>query len=293
MPHPTDPTTHVIPNGAGRFSPAASLPAKWQACAVRNLSSLRPLCSDLRALCVKSFSALLFFAAAIPLIGCSRQSSRDPSALTFLIESNPTNLDPRYATDGQSQHIDALLFSSLLERDEQMNLHGDLAESWELPDPLTYIFHLRRNVKFHDGRPLTAQDVKATFDYILNPANRSPKRGAFRMVTSIEAPDPATVIFRLNAPFASFTTSLIRPAVGIVPRDAGADFSRPPVGSGPFRFVSQSQDDEVVLERNPDYFRLPRSDSGGGRQFPVSASASSPTPSSAPSNCAKAPPTSR
>jgi len=144
-----------------------------------------------------------------------------------------------------------------------MNLHSDLAGSWELPDPLTYIFHLRRDVKFHDRRPVTSQDVKATFDSILNPANRSPKRGAFRMVTSIEAPDPTTVIFHLNAPFASFTTSLVRPAVGIIPRDAGADFSRPPVGSGPFRFVSQSQDDEVVLERNADYFRLPRSDSGG------------------------------
>src|SRR5712671_3996212 len=224
----------------------------------------RPPCSALRALGAKSFSSLLVIAASITPIGCSRQIPSDPSSLTFLIESNPTNLDPRYATDAQSQHLDGLLFSSLLERDEQMNLHSDLAESWELPDPLTYIFHLRRNVKFHDGRPLTAQDVRATFDYILNPANRSPKRGAFRMVTSIEAPDPTTVIFHLNAPFSSFTTSLIRPAVGIVPRGAGADFSRPPVGSGPFRFVSQSQDDEVVLERNPDYFRLPRSDSGGG-----------------------------
>src|SRR6266851_4950393 len=213
------------------------------------------------------FISLLFCFITSFLPGCSRQSSRDPSALTFLIESNPTNLDPRYATDAQSQHLDGLLFSSLLERDEQMNLHSDLAESWELPNPLTYIFHLRRNVKFHDGRPLTAQDVKATFDSILNPANRSPKRGAFRMVTSIEAPDPTTVIFHLNAPFASFTTSLVRPAVGIIPRDAGPDFSRHPIGSGPFRFVSQSQDDEVVLERNPDYFRSPRDDSGGAARF--------------------------
>src|SRR6266852_7232213 len=205
---------------------------------------------------------LCFITSFLP--GCSHSNHPDPHSLTFLIESNPTNLDPRFATDAQSQHLDGLLFSSVLERDEQMNLHADLAESWELPDPLTYVFHLRPGVHFHDGRPVTSADVKATFDYILNPANHSPKRGAFRMVTSIEAPDPATVIFHLNAPFASFTTSLVRPAVGIVPRDAGADFSRHPIGSGPFRFVSQSQDDEVALERNPDYFRLPRSDSGGG-----------------------------
>lgn len=222
-------------------------------------NSPRTLClpaqagSALRVLCVKSFSWLLVLAAVF-LAACS-QSHTDPSSLTFLIESNPANLDPRFATDAQSQRIDGLLFSSLLERDEQMNLHVDLAESWNLPDPLTYVFHLRRDVKFHDGRPLTSADVKATFDSILNPANHSPKRGAFRMVTSIEAPDPATVIFHINAPFASFTTSLVRPAVGIVPRDAPADFSRHPVGSGPFRFVSQSQDDEVLLDRNPDYFR--------------------------------------
>src|SRR5713226_1200478 len=126
---------------------------------------------------------LCFITSFLP--GCSHSNHPDPSSLTFLIESNPANLDPRFATDAQSQHLDGLLFSSVLERDEQMNLHADLAESWELPDPLTYVFHLRPGVRFHDGRPVNSADVKATFDYILNPANHSPKRGAFRMVTSI------------------------------------------------------------------------------------------------------------
>ena len=184
---------------------------------------------------------------------CSSNASTNPNTLTFLLESNPTNLDPRFATDAFSQRIDGLLFSSLLVRDAQMNLHGDLAESWETPDPLTWIFHLRKDVQFNDGRPVTSADVKATFDFIRTPGNKSAKRGAFRLVTSIDAPDAATVIFHLKEPYASFSINLVRPTTCIVPANPGADFGRKLTGSGPFQFVSQSQDDEVIIERNPKF----------------------------------------
>ena len=190
----------------------------------------------------------------ISVAGCSHTAKADRSAVTLLIESNPTNLDPRFATDGQSQHLDGLIFSSLVARDEQMNLCGDLAESWDTPDPLTYIFHLRPGVRFHDGSAVTAADVKATFDFILNAANHSAKRGAFRMVASIEAPDARTVIFHLKEAYASFLWNISRPAIGIVPASAATNLSRGLIGSGPFRLVSQAQDDEVVLAANADYF---------------------------------------
>ncbi len=190
----------------------------------------------------------------IAIAGCSGGARAERGEVVLLIESNPANLDPRFATDGQSQHLDGLIFSSLVARDEQMNLQPDLAERWETPDALTYIFHLRRGVRFHDGSAVTAADVKATFDFVLNSANRSPKRGGFRMIASVEARDANTVVFHLNGPYASFLWSVSRPAIGIVPANAGADFSRRLIGSGPFKFVSQAQDDEVALAANADYF---------------------------------------
>src|SRR5712692_863409 len=98
------------------------------------------------------------------LFGCSRGERTEPGVVNFLIETMPTNLDPRIGTDSQSEKIDSLIFSSLLELDEQRNVHAELAEKWEMPDSVTYVFHLRSGVKFHDGRALTSADVKYTFD---------------------------------------------------------------------------------------------------------------------------------
>ena len=165
-------------------------------------------------------------------------------SVVLLIESNPANLDPRFATDGQSQHLDGLIFSSLVARDEQMNLRGDLAETWETPDPLTYVFHLRRGVRFHDGSAVTAADVKATFDFVLNGGESFAKARRISNDCERGGAGCGTVIFHLKAPYASFLWSVSRPAIGIVPANAGADFSRRLIGSGPFRFVSQAQDDK-------------------------------------------------
>ena len=154
--------------------------------------------------------------ASLVLASCGHSRRHHPNALVLLIESNPANLDPRFATDAQSQHLDGLLFSSLVARDNQMALHGDLAESWETPDPLTYVFHLKQNVTFHDGSALTSADVKFTIDYIQDIANHSPKRGNFASVASVATPDPATVVVHLKEPDASFLWNLCRGAIGIV-----------------------------------------------------------------------------
>lgn len=193
--------------------------------------------------------------ACIAAASCSRNHSLgEPGTVTFLIEAMPTNLDPRIGTDAQSEHLDGLIFSSLLAHDAQMNIVPDLAERWEAPDALTYVFHLRHGVKFQDGRFLTSADVKFTFDSILSGSVKTPKRGAFQMVMSLEAPDDATVVFHLREPYASFLWNLTRPGIGIVPRDSGREVSQHPIGTGPFCFVGMKTDEEVILERNPDYF---------------------------------------
>jgi peptide/nickel transport system substrate-binding protein len=194
-------------------------------------------------------------ACALIAAGCSsNRAAEEPGTVNFLIESMPANLDPRIGTDAQSQHLDGLIFDSLLAHDAQMNIVADLAEHWEARDPLTYVFHLRPDVKFHDGRPLTSADVKFTFDSILGGTVKTPKRGAFRMVTSIEAPDDSTVVFHLREPYASFLWNLTKPGVGIVPRGSGPEIAQKPIGTGPFQFVNLIADQEIVLQRNSSYF---------------------------------------
>src|ERR1700726_2598063 len=136
---------------------------------------------------------------ALPLVlfllaGC-RSAKRNSNTIVFLIDSSPANLDPRVGTDAQSEHIDELLFDGLVARDRNFHFTPALAESWDQPDPRTLIFHLRNNVHFHDGRPLSSRDVAWTIDSMRNGTVISPKAATYASVDSIAAPDPRTVVF--------------------------------------------------------------------------------------------------
>jgi peptide/nickel transport system substrate-binding protein len=205
-----------------------------------------------RALVSKSRFWLLLLLFLFPLLSCGGKAS--PNTLVMIIESSPTNLDPRVGLDYASERIDQLIFDDLLDRDEHLNIKSALAESWEIPDPLTYIFHLHHGVRFHDGRPLTSRDVKWTFDSLLQGNIRSTKAAVYRFVDHIDAPDDYTVVFHLKEPFATLLWNLSDGAIGIVPYGSGTEISQHPIGSGPFRFVSAEQDKDVIIERNEGYW---------------------------------------
>jgi len=201
---------------------------------------------------LRIFATGLLFAGLFPTLSCS--SKPDPDTLVMIIESSPTNLDPRIGIDAWSERIDNLIFDDLLSRGNDLNVAPGLAEKWEAADPLTYVFHIHRGVTFHDGRSLTSKDVKWTFDSLLQGKIRSTKSAVYKYVDHIDAPDETTVIFHLREPDSTLLWNLSDGAIGVVPYGSGDEITLHPIGSGPFKFVSAETDREVILERNDQYW---------------------------------------
>jgi peptide/nickel transport system substrate-binding protein len=170
------------------------------------------------------------------------------------IESNPLQLDPRYATDANSVRIGGLIYNALLRADENSRLQPELAEDWQQLDAQTYIFDLRKHVRFHDGAPLTAADVKFTYESMQQARNLSPKRALLMPLEAIDQLGPYRLRFRLAAPHAPFPEQF---TIGIVPAGSTADAgssATPPVGSGPFILESLQSGEAVTLKANPSYW---------------------------------------
>jgi peptide/nickel transport system substrate-binding protein len=188
------------------------------------------------------------------LSACARTETHEPGTVTFALDEAPQNLDPRIGIDASSERLIQLLFSSLVKRNRDFTVEPDLALKWEIPNPTTYIFHLRDDAVFHDGRKVTARDVVYTFRSLLDGSVKSTKTGTYRLVQSVEAPDDRTVVFKLKEPFAPFLWNLTRGGVGIIPEGSPPNVATNPIGSGAFKFVRYIPDGEVVIERNDAYY---------------------------------------
>ena len=199
-----------------------------------------------------AFCLFLSIVLVLPLAGCRRGG--EPGTLVIAIEVAPRGFDPRFSTTFQtSARIMQLIFDTLVVKNEKFEFVPSLAERFEeSEDHKTFTFHLRADATFHNGKPLTSADVKYTFDSLLSPALKSPIRGAVDKISSIDAPDPLTVIFHAREPFYSFIGNL--PAIGIIPEGAGTEMISAPVGSGPYRFVSYQEGSAVQLEANSSYW---------------------------------------
>jgi len=194
----------------------------------------------------------LLFAGALGLAGCRQGGA--PDTLVVAIEQAPRGFDPRFSTTNvASARIMQLIYDTLLVKNEHFEFVPSLADRFEeTPDHLTFTFHLRDGVSFHDGRPLTSKDVKYTFESILAPETRSPIRAALDKLSSIEAPDPLTIVFHAREPFYTFIGNL--PAIGIIPEGADETNINAPVGSGPYKFISYTEGQPITLAANPVYW---------------------------------------
>lgn len=203
----------------------------------------------IRSLCAAALALLL-----LPLAACSGRQ-QDVNTLRFLIESSPNNLDLRQGTDAQSERVGGLIYDALAKKDSHFVLQPWLASRWERPDPLTWIFHIRSGVRFHDGKPLTADDVAWSIKSMIDGTLITAKGGAaLADISSVVASGPLTVTVRTKQPEASLLFDLSDGLFGVAEKGAGRDEGLHPVGTGPFEFVSQMQDKEVVLQRNANYW---------------------------------------
>jgi peptide/nickel transport system substrate-binding protein len=194
-------------------------------------------------------------AAALPaLLKPARAAEEAVLRVAFAVQ--PATLDPqKMRVGGVDYNYVYNCFSRLTTQDPKLQVGPDLATSWDAAEDLkTWTFHLRSGVKFHNGKPLDANDVVFTFKRILDKDTGSVLRVNFGIVESIEAVDPLTVRFNLSIPYSDLPAAVAAYQAAIVSESVVDTLTTHPIGTGPYRFVEYRPGDQLVMERNPDYF---------------------------------------
>ena len=196
---------------------------------------------------------------ALPQISLAAEAPKRGGVLRISVDQGAAVIHPLLARVNPEYLITELLYSNLTRLKPDMAVEPDLALSWQHAAGLTeWTFKLRPNVSFHDGSPLTADDVVATFKAILDPKTASPARTNVGPIRDVAAVDAATVKFTLCGFFADFPVALAYTNARIVPAKVIASdlasLATKANGSGPFRLVSYEPDRKIVVERNPAYY---------------------------------------
>src|SRR6266516_1362200 len=169
---------------------------------------------------VISIGALM---AVVPGAGPAAETPRRGGVLLAAIAADAPSLDPHQEQTFATIELVAPLYSTLIQIDplSYPKIIGDVATEWKIaPDGLAYTFKLHQGIRFHDGSPLTAADVKATYDKVVFPPEgvRSIRKNAYAAIASIDAPDSSTVVFKLKFPSASLLGNLASPWNVIYPK---------------------------------------------------------------------------
>jgi len=175
--------------------------------------------------------------------------------LTVAVPAEPATLDPHKSSNRYNYTFNSNMFEGLYIRNDKAELVPGLAESVSVtPDGLTYTFKLRKGVKFHDGSAMTADDVKFSMDRAINPATKNPLLAYIKTIDRVDIVNPETVAVKLKERDAIFLKKLAF-AGWIIPKNyfqtAGEDgFAKKPMGTGPFKFVSRSINEQILMEAN-------------------------------------------
>ena len=182
--------------------------------------------------------------------------------LVTAFSADPGGFDPARGPSGMSHVVIEQVYSTLLNLDENAKPYAGIAESWsQTEDGLSWTFTLREGLTFHNGEPLTAEDVVYSFERILAPDSGYAYSSQIETISEVVALDDLTVEFRLNRVTGPFEIYMAFPGSSIVPKDlveSGWDLNAEPVGSGPFKFISYTPRDSIVFEKNEDYYEKGR-----------------------------------
>lgn len=205
---------------------------------------------------MKRLAVLILAVLCMMLAGCGNAGQESDASVLVYGSGDYTRINPAMDEHGE---INALLFDGLTDHDGDGQIVPRLAERWDYdPDTLTYTFYLAQGVTWHDGQPFTAEDVKFTFEAIMDPDNASENAPNYEDVAAITVGDEYTVSFTLsavNTAFLEYMTMPVLPAHLLKGEDMQtADFFRRPVGTGPYMLAQWEAGQSITLVRNPDYF---------------------------------------